>query len=172
VGEIKGHNYEGVIEKVLLKMEKKIEIYLDIAKRVGVFKPAELAVLKEVLEDYYKNPQSSYCIFDERKEDKIIGFVIFGKASLTDFSWDIYWLIVGKDSQGKGFGKRLIKRIEEFIFTKYDRAVLRVETSLKKEYLHARNLYQKMGFSKAGEIPNFYSKEDSLIIYCKEIIKS
>jgi len=88
---------------------------------------------------------------------------------LTEFSWDIYWLLVDKHWQGKGIGQQILSEVETFILKKQSQAVLRIETSTAREYLHARNLYQKQGFKEVGRIPHFYREDDDLLIYYKEI---
>jgi ribosomal protein S18 acetylase RimI-like enzyme len=144
------------------------DIYLKIAESTGVFKPQELEVLKEVLTECQKRPEGDYFLLDDTDDDKVRGFVIFGRAPLTEFCWDIYWLAVDRGYQSKGVGRRLLRYVEEVVAGKQDYAVLRVETSTRKEYAHARNLYVKEGFKEAGRIPNFYSFDDDLVVFYKE----
>ncbi len=147
----------------------EINRYLDIAQSTNIFIPQDFGILKEVLQDCQDNPTTNYILFDERQDKNILGFVIFGRIPMTEFSWDIYWLVVDKNFQGKGTGRKLLKEVESFIFSKQKRAILRVETSIRKEYTQARNLYVKQGFKQAGLISNFYGPGDDLIIFSKEI---
>ena len=145
------------------------DVYIRITKDAGVFTHREISVINDVLDDYEKNPRSSYFIITENKDSAVLGFVIFGKTPLTLSSWDIYWLVVDKLFHGKGIGKKLIHETEKFILERDSIARLRVETSIKKEFAHARNLYVKQGFQESGRIPDFYAPEDDLITYYKEI---
>lgn len=142
---------------------------LEIAREVDVFKPQEIEALRDILEEYLEYPDEDYIIFLEKDGESILGLIIFTRTSITEFAWDIYWLIVAKDMQGKGIGKKLIKRMEEFILQKEPQAILRVETSTKHEFAHARNLYVRSGFNEVGRIPHFYAHNDDLIIYYKQI---
>lgn len=155
----------GLSEKFMTEFKK--EKYLKIAENVLVFSPSETEVVKEILDDYEKNPEKNYYLLGEKQGDAVLGFVIFGRTPLTESSWDIYWLMVDKYIQGKGIGRKLLKKAEEFISLKQKGAVLRVETSTRKEFDHARNLYLKQGFKEVGRIPHFYGKGDDLIIYYK-----
>lgn len=146
------------------------EPYLSLARSTEVFNPQEMQVLKSVLEDYRQNQGKNYFLFEEKSSDKIAGFVIFGRTPITEFSWDIYWLVVDKTCQGKGLGRKLLREVESFILQKEKRFILKVETSTKKEYAHARNLYAKQSFKEAGRIPNFYTQGDDLIVFYKEVI--
>lgn len=143
---------------------------LKIARDVSVFKPQEVEALKDIFEEYLKHPDEDYVVLLEKNSESVLGLIIFSRASITEFAWDIYWLVVAKETQGKGIGKRLIKRMEEFILQKEAQAILRVETSTKHEFAHARNLYAKCGFNEVGRIPHFYTHHDDLIIYYKQII--
>ncbi len=142
---------------------------LKIARGVGVFKPQEIEVLKEVLEECSGCQDEDYVIFLEKEGDSVLGLIIFSRTDITESAWDIYWLIVAKDVQGRGMGKKLVKRMEDFILEREPLAILRVETSTKHEYAHARNLYLRCGFNEAGKIPDFYAKDDDLLIFYKKI---
>jgi len=154
----------------MVKMNKAL--YLEIAQSTDVFAPEELDILDEVLVEC-ENPKLDYLLIDDKDEEgKILGFLIFGRTPLTEFCWDVYWLCVHKGSQCKGVGRKLLKKVQEHILERHDYAVLRVETSTRKEYAHARNLYLKKGYLEVGRIPNFYRKDDDLIIFSKIIEKN
>ena len=153
-------------------MENRVRAYIEIAQRAEVFKLPEIEVLKEVLYDFKSSPGFNYITFDENVNGDIVGFIIFGKTPLTSVTWDIYWLAVDKQYQGKGYGKKLIKRVEEFVEQQQGPHVLRVETSTRKEYAHARNLYLRMKYSEAGRILDFYEPGDDLVIFYKKIDNS
>ncbi|MBU1122148.1 MAG: GNAT family N-acetyltransferase [Candidatus Omnitrophota bacterium] len=139
--------------------------YLEIAGNVGVFTSAEIDVIIEILNVHEKSDGKEYVVFNYKEADIILGFIIFGRTPLTEFSWDIYWLVVDLGRQGKGIGGKLIRMCQDFILGNGDSAILKVETSTKKEFAHARNLYVKQNFKEAGRIPNFYKENDDLIIY-------
>lgn len=145
------------------------EKYLNIAFTSGVFKPQEIDILEEVILEWQKNPNESYFLFDEKYQENIVGFIIFGKTPLTDFSWDIYWLAVDKNFQGKGYGRKLLKKTENFLLQQLNQVTIRVETSSRKEYTNARNLYLRNGFKETGRIPDFYSHGDDLVIFYKQL---
>ena len=146
------------------------EIYIKIAENTGVFRPVEIYCLREILDDCERRPETDYFLFDEREDGKICGFVILGTTPLTDFSWDIYWLVVDSSWHRKGVGKKLLAKAEAFVLGKNKRAVFRIETSSKKEYAAAHGFYERTGFAKVGAIPHFYTENDSLLIFSKHLI--
>ena len=154
-------------------MNKQIrQEYLDIAISTGIFTQEEVKTLSEVLDDCHNDkPGDYYLLFEEKVDDKRIGFIVVDRVAITAYAWDIFWLVVHKDFQGKGYGKKLLERVEKHVLEEKEKAIIRVETSTKMEYTHARNLYVKKGYIESGRVANFYSKGDDLIIYSKEIVR-
>ena len=146
-----------------------IKEYLAVAEGTRVFLPKEIEVLKEVLEDYENNPATTYRIFKELDISGVAGFVIFGKNSMTDFSWDVYWLVVSREKKSKGIGKKLMKMAEDCALKEDKRVILRVETSGRIEYKGARDFYNSIGYKEAGRIPDFYFPGDDLVVLYREI---
>ncbi|MFH1878963.1 MAG: GNAT family N-acetyltransferase [Candidatus Omnitrophota bacterium] len=144
------------------------EILMEIASGTGVFRDCDLSILDEVAGDCFKNPPE-YTLLSENIDGKKAGFIIFGRTPLTDFAWDIYWVVVDKQFQGRGLGTILIKKAEDHITREQPRAVIRIETSTREEYSSARRLYIKTGYGEVGTIPNFYSANDGITFYSKEI---
>lgn len=151
-------------------MQYSIDDYLNIARSTEAFMESELEILKEVLEDLQNNKKTSYNLIEDSSSEKLVGFSLFGRTPLTKFTWDIYWVIVEKSTQGKGVGKRLLVKTEEFIREKMARVAIKLETSTQKQYSAARGLYKRVGFQEAGRLPNFYSEGDDMIIFYKEIV--
>lgn len=147
------------------------EEYLRLAQNTGFFRSAEIDILKEVILDYQKAPNKDYVFFEEKEGGRVSGFIIFGRVPLTDFSWDIYWIAVDKDLQGKGVGRKLLERTEQFILATDKKAVLRIETSGKTQYGSTRDFYKRTGFFEAGAIPDFYAEGDGLLNYYKAITR-
>ena len=147
------------------------EVFLQIANNTGVFNPPEIEIFKELLDEYEEYPEEDYFLYQEKRDVSVVGFVFFTRTLITEFSWDIYWLMVDKTCQGQGIGKRLLTAVEEHVLALQQKAIIRVETSTKKEYAHARNLYERIGYKESGRIPNFYAIGDDLITLYKEIAR-
>lgn len=150
-------------------MKYEIKHYLNITKNTEVFIDSEIDILKELLEDLQNNKNTSYGLIEETVEGKLAGFTLFGRTPLTEFTWDIYWIIVDKSFQGRGIGKTLILKTEEAIKEKTPRATIKLETSTRKKYAAARGLYKSMQYDQAGILPNFYSEGDDMVIFYKQV---
>ncbi|MBS7646206.1 GNAT family N-acetyltransferase [Candidatus Bathyarchaeota archaeon] len=99
-------------------------------------------------------------------DGRVAGYLCFGPTPLTDGVFDIYWIAVDPEFQGRGIGRRLISHIEEYARRRGGRKIM-VETSSRREYGPARSLYEGMGYREMARIPDFYSPGDAKIIYEK-----
>ncbi|MBU1044018.1 MAG: GNAT family N-acetyltransferase [Candidatus Omnitrophica bacterium] len=150
-------------------MKYEIKQYLKITKSTEVFNQGDIEILKELLEDLQHNKKTSYSLIEEAVDGKLAGFTLFGRTPLTEFAWDIYWLIVGKEFQGQGIGKALLKKTEDLIKLKTPIATIRLETSSREKYSAARGLYKRLKFEEVGTLSNFYAEGDDMIIFYKDI---
>jgi ribosomal protein S18 acetylase RimI-like enzyme len=147
------------------------------AQSTEVFRPAEIAILEEVLQKSYTPedvestglPQDGYLIYEEKHGEDLVGFIIFGKTPLTHANWDIYWVAVNKEMQGQGIGKRLLNRVETYILDKDGFAGIRLETSSRQEYNATRSFYLRAGFKEVGRIDDFYALGDDLVTFHKKV---
>jgi ribosomal protein S18 acetylase RimI-like enzyme len=142
---------------------------IKMAQDTAVFKPTEITVLEELLQNYQDYPDKDYSLVIEEKEGVPSGFIILGRTPMTEFSWDIYWLVVDPALQGQGIAGNLIRKVEEKFHRLKQKAVFRVETSSKDLYAAARKFYVKAGFCQVGTIRDFYASHDDLIIYTKTV---
>jgi ribosomal protein S18 acetylase RimI-like enzyme len=103
---------------------------------------------------------------------KVSGFVIFGMTPMTKYAWDIYWIAVDPELQGKGIGKSLMAQVEREAVGQAGQAILRIETSGKSTYTRQRSFYKSCGFEEKGRIEDFYQLGDDLVIYAKKISRA
>jgi ribosomal-protein-alanine N-acetyltransferase len=93
---------------------------------------------------------------------KIVGYVI--AVIRRGYIGHIVSIAVNPSFRGKGFGKLLMIKIEETLKI-LGCAVLRLE--VKKTNIVARNLYLKIGFVEAYEVPNYYFNGCDAIVMFK-----
>jgi ribosomal protein S18 acetylase RimI-like enzyme len=147
----------------------QLQNYIDIAVFTGAFDTHEIKVLKEILSDCCNSANQDYILIEEMILDQMAGFVIVGRTPLTEFTWDIYWVVVDKRFQRQGIGKALMAKVYQYIRSCGSRAVLRVETAGRKDYDYVRFFYAAQGFDESGRIKDFYSSGDDLVIFSRQI---
>jgi len=134
------------------------------------FKPSEVVVAEEVIDSYLKSSyQSGYHILVAEVEELVVGYICYGPASLTEGTWDIYWVAVGREEQSRGIGGALMVFAEDEIKKARGRLAI-VETSSKPEYERTRRFYRRHAYEIVGRIPDFYAPGDDKLILQKRLI--
>lgn len=104
-----------------------------------------------ILEANYESEEKHPFAIYEDKE--IVGFLMYSYYSADeDYPRDSWWLeryMIGKDFQGKGYGKKALKQFLECFFKEYEgKDIL---TSAVPENHVAITLYEQAGFKRTGE---------------------
>jgi GNAT superfamily N-acetyltransferase len=144
------------------------ETLVKLISRISEFKEEEKEVAIELIDESISGNED-YITFIYILEDKIIGYYCIGRRALTDGVYDLYWIAIDPSKQGRGFGKELLSHAEKFVEENNGRWLL-IETSSLANYKKTREFYLKNLYSKVAEIKDFYSKDDSLIIFGKYLI--
>jgi ribosomal protein S18 acetylase RimI-like enzyme len=141
----------------------------QILAEVKVFPPKEIEVALEVI-DTCLSGSSDYIIkVVANEKDIVLGYICYGKVPLTDAVWDIYWIVVREEFQGKGIASRLMEFAEGDLKANNARAIM-VETSSIPEYKPARDFYARKGFNEVCRIEDFYAEGNDKVIYRKNLV--
>jgi putative selenium metabolism protein SsnA len=87
---------------------------------------------------------------------------------LTDGAYDLYWMAVAPEAQGRSFGRELVVWLEKRVAEAGGRLIL-IETSSQPKYEKSRQFYIGLGYKEASRIPDFYKVGDARITYVKYI---
>lgn len=149
-----------------IKQADKLHIE-NILNRISIFSKEEVDIAMELVNiSLTIMAQTDYNIFVYEKNGKVLGYHCTGKRPLTDAVYDLYWIVTDPDSGEKGIGKSLLDHAEEFVKKQNGRWLL-AETSSKESYTRTRNFYLRNNFSIVAEIKDFYSMNDSLMVFGK-----
>ena len=134
----------------------------------GMFTDEEILVAEELIDLYLNLPGQKDYIVDVLEEDsgRVVGYATWGPAPLTDGTYDLYWIAVSPEAQGKGYGKMLLHRVEKKIEEEKGRALI-IETSSQPRYESTRQFYLKQQYQEVARIADFYRANDDRIIYAK-----
>ncbi|MCD8140635.1 MAG: GNAT family N-acetyltransferase [Planctomycetaceae bacterium] len=160
-------------------LPEDVQAVRRMATETGFFRPDEVDVAVELVEEHLaKGTDSGYyfhfAVDPERPEthepvyDPPLGYVCFGPTPCTIGSFDLYWIVVDKASQGNGLGLQLMHQAEQSARTMGGRRMY-VETSGKELYRPTQRFYEKAGYSVAARLPDFYDLGDDKIIYQKNL---
>jgi ribosomal protein S18 acetylase RimI-like enzyme len=75
----------------------------DILQRCGAFTEVEITCALELLETVLSEPlQQDYRVAVADRDEKVLGYILYGPVPLTEGNYDIYWIAVDPDGQGQG----------------------------------------------------------------------
>jgi ribosomal protein S18 acetylase RimI-like enzyme len=142
---------------------------MQVLKETPEFTPAEVTIAEEVIDIYLRDPKGSgYYALVAEVGSSVVGYISYGPASLTQETWDIYWMAVSPKNQGQGIGKSLLAAAEEHIRKAKGRMAL-IETSSTPQYEKTRQFHRSQGYKQVAKIEDFYAPGDDKLIFRKDI---
>lgn len=143
---------------------------LQLLEDTGFFRPDEIDIAREVLdESISKGPTGHYQSFSiVDQDDQPSGWICFGPTPCTLGTFDIYWIAVAPQAQGKGLGRQLLLHAEKLIMQRKGRISI-IETSGRAVYDSTRGFYLRLGYKETARINDFYAPQDDKVVYIKTL---
>jgi ribosomal protein S18 acetylase RimI-like enzyme len=143
------------------------EAIVRLLEVAGNFTAAERRVGVEVLDAALGDPsQEDYVIAVAEDEGRIAGYACWGRAELSDRTWDLYWIATDPGVRRRGVGTALMERAEESVRAGGGRTLL-VETSSRPGYEAAQAFYAARGYREIARFRDYYTKGDDKIVLGK-----
>lgn len=142
---------------------------LALTAGTGLFLPIDLDALEAVLAAYHDHAAAAghQCLTDE-VNGEAVGFVYFAPAAMTDRTWYLWWIVVGKQAQARGVGGRLLGRAEAGARAAGGRLLI-VETSGLPSYELTRKFYLKHGYDQEAVLRDYYAEGHDMVIFRKRL---
>ncbi|MFA7659218.1 MAG: GNAT family N-acetyltransferase [Candidatus Gastranaerophilaceae bacterium] len=149
--------------------ESDLEDFREVLSSSGFFYEYEI----EAAEDFLKyqledGDESGVYYYMAEDNGKMIGFICFGFDSCTVHTYILYWMAIHNDYRGKGIGKVLLKKFEDYVIEHGGKKIVG-ETSGRELYKPTRDFYVKNGYKLVAEIPDYYSIGDSRVTIVKDV---
>ncbi|MBN1307407.1 MAG: GNAT family N-acetyltransferase [Chitinispirillaceae bacterium] len=149
--------------------EADIEAVRSIVTSPGVFRPDEIGIAIELIEERLRRGiASGYHFVFAEENGAPIGYTCFGPIACTVASYDLFWIVVAKQYNGIKIGSALMVETENQIRTMGGKRVY-IETSSRSDYGAARRFYQRHGYAVEATIKNFYNDNDDMVVFSKEL---
>ena len=133
------------------------------------FKPIEIEALQEVLDDYHAtNAAAGHRAVAIDAGGCVVGFAYFAESAMTDRTWSLWWIVVERAMQARGFGGELLQYVESVVKSLAGRQLL-IETSSLPKYQPTRQFYLKYGYAQAAVVKDFYADGDDLVYFAKRL---
>jgi|LakMenEpi03Aug12_release.lakeMendotaPanAssembly.Ray.scaffolds.fasta_scaffold37448_2 ribosomal protein S18 acetylase RimI-like enzyme len=149
---------------------EEFDALVRLATYTGMFKKLEVKVLGELLRDWHTSlaKEGHICCTLKESDGTPVGFVYHAPAVMTKGTWHLYWLVVDKNAQGRGLGKRMVRYAEADARKRGGHHLL-AETSGTARYASTRTFYDKVGYSVEARVRDFYAPGDDQVIYRKDL---
>jgi len=142
---------------------------LKILHNTPEFKPSEVVVAEEVIDSYLRDPHGSgYHVFVAEADSVVVGYICYGPTPMMEGTWDIYWIAVSAENQGRGIGEALMTHAEDKIREAQGRLIV-IETSSQPKYEKTRRFHLSNGYEVIGRISNFYAPGDDKLVLQKHL---
>lgn len=137
-----------------------------------VFHDHEVDVAVELVQERIElGPPSEYEFVLAEEHGNLLGYACYGPITITQGSFDLYWIAVRKNCQSRGLGKQLLAETMRLISACGGRK-LYIETSGRDEYAPTRAFYERSGCRLEATIADFYSVGDAKMIYVLDVAAS
>jgi ribosomal protein S18 acetylase RimI-like enzyme len=161
---------ETTIRKLKRKDRGRIEALVVSS---GKFNDVEITIALELVDEVLEKGEKSGYIFavlaDEKDPASVQGYACYGPVPLTQGTWDLYWIVIDRAAQKKGFGRRLLEHVERDVIKRKGRMLL-IETSSQESYTATTRFYESRGYHLEARIRNFYRTGDDKLIFQKELV--
>jgi len=135
----------------------------------GFFNDEEVAIACELAEENARRgEESGYHFLLAHADGRLVGYTCYGPIPATLASFDLYWIVVHPQYQGRGIGKALLRQSEDVIAGQGGRRVY-IETSSRELYNPTRAFYLSAGYCEEAVLRDFYRPGDSKVIFSREL---
>jgi D-alanine-D-alanine ligase len=154
--------------KLRTKVAKEdCDIVRQIVAAAGLFRLGEIDVAVELVQARLdKGAASGYEFAFAEQSGEVVGYICFGRNTITVSSFDVYWIAVEPSKQGQGIGQLLLEEAERQIAAAGGTRIY-IETSHRSDYQATRGFYERSGYTLAAVLDDFYAPGDSKATYFK-----
>lgn len=147
--------------------QNDIKIVEEIVSSTGFFSDEEVQIACELVDERLaKGENSGYYFLFIETNGRTVGYSCFGPIPATKLSYDLYWIAIHEDYQGKGLGKVLLLETEKVIDRLGGKRIY-VETSGKEQYISTRKYYLACNYKEEAVLQDFYAPGDAKYLYLK-----
>ncbi len=139
-----------------------------IIKGTGFFDqaPDEIDVAIELVELSINkgNNVDNYMTLIAEENGVILGYVCFARVPCSICTFEMYWLCVDKNTQGKGVGSFIISNVEKIVKELGGNKII-LQTAGRDLYIPTQRFYVSYGFTLESRIKDYYAIGDDCLTY-------
>lgn len=143
------------------------ETLRELLAKAGNFNAAEQSVAMELVDFRLTEPlRDDYRFVVADHSGRPVGYACYGKASLSDGTYDMYWVVVDRDCQRRAVGTLLVEYCEDQVRKLQGRSLL-IETSSRPGYEGTIAFYRRLHYEVLAQLRDYYSAGDDKFILGK-----
>ena len=105
---------------------------------------------------------------EPRPEEKLAGYLCYGRTPMTQRAYDLYWIATSPDFARSGVARELVASMEGEV-SREGGGIIRVETGSREGHGAAVHFYDALGFARVAVIPAFYAPGDALLVFSTRV---
>lgn len=145
----------------------------QLAIDTGMFPIEEVGILDETLAGFFDGSrEDNHWLVVEGSGGQVNAAAYYAPEPFSDRMWNLYFISVSPDCQGRGIGASLIGAVEEHLRRSGEDVArtLIVETSSTDQYARTRAFYRKLGYDEEARIRQFYGPSDDKVVFWKSLV--
>jgi len=147
---------------------KDVDPLRKILQATEVFREEEVETAVELMEATLGETDDYIQKTAVDEADVVQGYYCVGPTPMTKSTFDLYWIAVNPEHQGKGIGRQLLLDCEQTVGA-MNGSLIVVETSSLPKYEGTRIFYTRNNYLETARIRNYYAPGDDLMIYTKHL---
>jgi ribosomal protein S18 acetylase RimI-like enzyme len=146
-----------------------VERVRALVARTGFFNAAEIELAADLVsERVARDTRSGYHFVLAERCSALLAFACYGLIYGTRESFELYWIAVAPEEQGRGLGREIYARAEAAM-REAGAGRVYADTSSSERYVPTRGFYRRLGFVEQAHLPDFYAPGDGKFIYVKAL---
>jgi GNAT superfamily N-acetyltransferase len=151
-------------------VQSDIERVREIVDSTKFFYDHEVEIASELVAERLQFGTSTEYYFVFADVDGLtVAYSCFGPITMSDTSFDLYWIATHNDYRGKGIGKKLLEETCRHAKEMGCKIII-AETSGLDHYAPTRSFYLNNKFILEAQLKDFYKMGDDKLFYTRRLI--
>jgi ribosomal protein S18 acetylase RimI-like enzyme len=141
---------------------------LHVAESCGLFQVEELGELEGMIDAFLAGELEGHQWLALHEDDQIKAAAYYAPETFADGVWNLYFIGVLADQQGKGRGSAILKHVEQEL-TNEGQRILIIETSGLDGFELTRKFYDQHGYTVEARIRDYYQEGEDKVVFWKKL---
>jgi len=141
---------------------------LHVAESCGLFQPEELGELNGMIDALIAGELEGHRWIALEEDGLVKGAAYYAPETFAYGVWNLYFIGVLAELQGKGHGSALLRHVEDELRAAGQR-ILIIETSGLDGFELTRKFYDQFGYTVEARIRDYYQEGEDKVIFWKKL---